>query len=73
MILLIENIISGGNSSLMANPYVKSDDNKKILFAYAINIYGHSMSQPLPYDEIKLDKNVKLEVIINTLDDSDIG
>ena len=30
------------------------------------------MSQPLPYDEIKLDKNVKLEDILNTPDDSDI-
>ena len=31
------------------------------------------MSQPLPYDEIKFDKNVKLEDILNTSDDSDIG
>ena len=31
------------------------------------------MNQPLPYDEIKFDKNVKLEDIINTPDDSDIG
>ena len=31
------------------------------------------MSQALPYDEFELDKNVKLEYILNTLDDSDIG
>ena len=31
------------------------------------------MTQPLPYDEIKFDKNVKLEDILNTPDDSDIG
>ena len=31
------------------------------------------MVQPLPYDEIKFDKNVKLEDILNTPDDSDIG
>ena len=30
------------------------------------------MSQPLPYDGIKFDKNVKLEDILNTPDDSDI-
>ena len=30
------------------------------------------MSEYLPYDEIKFD-NVKLEVILNTPDDSDIG
>ena len=31
------------------------------------------MSQPLPYDENKSDKNVKLEDILKTPDDSDIG
>ena len=31
------------------------------------------MSQSLPYDEIKFDKSVKLEDILNTPDDSDIG
>ena len=37
----------------------------------ANNIYGHSMSQPLPYDEIKFDRNVKLEDIFKTPDDND--
>ena len=31
------------------------------------------MSEPLPYDEIKFDQNVKLEDILKTPDDSDIG
>ena len=31
------------------------------------------MSEPLPFDEIKFDQNVKLEDILNTPDDSDIG
>ena len=31
------------------------------------------MSESLAYDEIKTDKNVKLEEILNTPDDSDIG
>ena len=57
----------------MGDRYVKSDDNKKILYIDANNLYGHSMSEPLPYDEIKFDKNVKLEDILNTPDDSDIG
>ena len=39
----------------------------------ATNLYGHSMIQPLPYDEIKFDINAKLEDILNTDDDSDIG
>ena len=70
---LLENIIRGGISSVIADRYVKSDENKKHLYADAKNLYGHPMSEPLPYDEIKIDKNVKLEDMLNTLDDSDIG
>ena len=73
MILLLENNIRGGISSIMGDRYIKSDDNKKILYIDANNLYGHSMSQYLPYDEIKFDNNVTLEDIINTPDDNDIG
>ena len=57
----------------MEDRYVKSDDNKKILYIDANNLYGHSMSQSLPYDEITFDKNVKIEAILNTSDDRYIG
>ena len=73
MILLIENNIRGGISSVMGDRYIKSDENKKILYIEVNNLYGHSMSEPLPYDEIKFDNTVKLEDILNTPDDSDIG
>ena len=73
MILLLENNIRGGVSSVMRNRYVRSDDDKKILDMDATNLYGHSMSQPLPYDKIKYDNNIELEDILNTPDDSDIG
>ena len=73
MIVLLENNIGGGISSVMGDRCTKSDENKKILSVDSNNLYGHSMSQPLPYDEIKFDKNVKLEDILNTPDDSDIG
>ena len=72
MILLLENNIRGSISSVMGDRYVRSDENKKILYIDANNLYGHSMSQPLLYDEIKFD-NVELEEILNTPDDSDIG
>ena len=72
MILLLENNIRGGISSVMGDRYIKSD-KKKILYIDANNLYGHSMSQYLPYDEIKFDNNFKLEDILNTPDDSDIG
>ena len=73
LILTIENNIRRGVRSVISDRYVKSDDNKKILYIDANNLYGHSMSEPLPYNEIKFDKNVKLEDILNTTNDSDIG
>ena len=57
----------------MGDRYVKSSDIEKILYVDASILFGHSMSQTLPYDEIKFDKNVKLEVILNSPDDDDIG
>ena len=57
----------------MGDRYVKSDENKKILHIDANNLYGWAMSQYLPYDDIKFDKNVTLEDILNTPDDTEIG
>ena len=73
MILLLENNTSGGISSVMGDRYVESNEDKKIMYFDANNLYGDSMSQPLPYDEIKFDNNIKLEDILNTPDDNDIG
>ena len=79
LILLIENNIRGGISSVMGDRYVKSDENKKILYMDATNLFGHSMSQMLPYDEIEMwhgdpDKYWNwLDEILNTPDDNEIG
>ena len=73
MILFLENNIRGGISSVMGDRYIHSDENKKILYIDANNLYGHSMSEPLPFDEIKFDNNVKLEDILKTPDDNEIG
>ena len=77
--LLLENNIRGGISSVMDDRYVKSDENNTVLYMDATNLYGHSISQMLPYDEIEMwhghpDKYWNwLEEILNTPDDSDIG
>ena len=73
MILLLKNNIRGGISSVMGDRYVKSDENKKILYKDANILYAWAMSECLPYDEIKFDNNVKLEDILNSPDDSDNG
>ena len=78
MIWFLENSIRGGISSVFGDRYVKSDESKKILYKDATNLFGHSMSQLLPYDEIELwhdhpDHYMnKLEEIVITPDDSDI-
>ena len=45
---------------------------QKILYFDANELYGHSMSQPLPFDEIEFDIKFKLEVTLKTPDASDI-
>ena len=50
LILLLENNIGGGFSSVMGDRYIQSDENEKILNIDATNLYGHSMSEMLPDD-----------------------
>ena len=45
MILLIESNMRGGISSVMGDRDVTSDENKKILYVDANNLYGDSMCQ----------------------------
>ena len=54
MILLLEKSITGGVSSELGTRYVKSDENKKIFYTDANNLYGYAMSEYLPYDELEL-------------------
>ena len=61
MILLIENNIRGGISSVMGDRYVKSDANTKVLYIDANNLYGWAMCQSLPYDEIKFVNDTRYE------------
>ena len=58
MILLLENNMRGGISSVMGDRDVKSDENKKISYKDANNLYGWAMSEISPYDEIKFENNV---------------
>ena len=79
LVLLLENNIRGGISSIMGNRYVKSHDNKKTVYMDATNLYDHSMSQLLPFDETEMwhchpDLYMnKLKKFLNTPHDSDIG
>ena len=54
LILLKENNIRGGITSVMGDHFVKSDENEQILCMDATSLYDHSLSQLLPYDEIEM-------------------
>ena len=77
LILELENNLRGGISSVMGDRYVKSDENKKIIYMDSTDLYGHSMSQRLPYDENEMwhghpDLYMNwLEKKLKTPDDSD--
>ena len=73
MILQLENNIRGGIASVIGDRYVKSDENKKILYIDANNLHGWAMSQNLPYDKMKFFDNVNLEDNFKTSDDNEIG
>ena len=68
--LALANYIRGVISSIMGEWYVNSVDNKKISCIAINNLYSYAMTENLSYDEIKMDKNVKLGVILITPDDS---
>ena len=50
MIMLLEKNNRGGKSSVMGDRLVKSEENKKIFYVDANNLYGWAMSEYLPYD-----------------------
>ena len=48
LLLLLENNIRGGISSVVGDRFVESNENKQILYIDANNLYGWAMSQYLP-------------------------
>ena len=79
LILLIENNIRGGIPSVFADRYNKSAEIKKIIYMVATNLYGHSMSQMLPYDENEMWHGhpdlyrINIQENLKTPDDADVG
>ena len=53
LLLLLENIIRGVISSVMGPRYIESDENTKLLYIDANNLYGWAMSQYLRTRDFK--------------------
>ena len=80
LLLLLENNIRGGISSVMGDRHVQSDENKQILYTDANNLYGWAMSQYLPtseFEKLQLPEEYILEQIVEDLlqipDDNEFG
>ena len=85
LLLLLENNIRGGFSSVMGDRHVQSDENKQIFYIDANNLYGWAMSQYLPTGEFEVlplnpcnyTDNYNLEQLVEDLlqipDDNEYG
>ena len=81
LLLLLENNIRGGISSIMGNRHVQSDEYKQIFYIDANDQYGWAISQYLPTGEFEIlplnPCNYNLEQLVEDLlqipDDNDNG
>ena len=80
LLLLLENNIRGGISSVMGNRHLQSDKNKQILYIDANNLFGWAMSQYLPtseFEKLQLPEEYILEQTVEDLrfipDNNDFG
>ena len=70
LLLLLENNIRGGISSVMGDQFVESNENKQILYIDANNLNGWEMSQYLPtseFEKLQLPEEYILEQIVEDL------
>ncbi len=44
-----------------------------IIYIDANNLYGWAMSEPLPYDEVKINNDISIDDVLKTNDESDTG
>ena len=80
LLLLLENNIRGGISSVIGDRHVQSDENEQILYIDANNLYGWAMSQYLTTGEFKklqLPENYSQDQLVEDLlqipDDNEYG
>ena len=84
LLLLLDNNIRGGISSVMGPRFIESNENTKLLYIDANNLYGWAMSQYLPTGDFKKMQNCHgtydctlmneiTEDILNTPDGNEFG
>ena len=76
MLLFFETAIRGGISGVMGTRYVKADENHKLLYIDANNLYGWAMMESLPYKDFRMYQipyPLEKEDILRLPDDGEIG
>ena len=73
MLLLLENNIRGGLSTVLGDRYIESSVGKPILYIDADSLYGGAMSQYLTTGEFEQITVDDLQSILRTRDNSDYG
>ena len=76
ILLSFEKAIRGGISGIMGSRYAKSDENHKLLYVDANNLYGWAMMQNQPYSDFKINyepENITPEKILGIDENSPIG
>ena len=74
--LSFERAIRGGISGIMGKRYFKANNEFKLLYIDANNLYGWAMKQEMPLKNFKMyqpDEEITKEHILGILDDSSIG
>ena len=70
LLLLLENNIRGGISSVMGPRYIESNETTNLLYIDANNLYGWAMSQYLPtseFEKLQLPEEYILDQIVEDL------
>ena len=76
ILLTFEEAIRGGISGIMGTRYAKADDNHKLLYVDANNLYGWAMMECMPYEDFQIyepDHEITKEIILSITDESQIG
>ena len=63
----------GGICGVMGNRKINKNENRKLWYIDAKNLYGYAPMQKLPYKDFRCANDISLDKVLNTSDDSDYG
>ena len=70
MFKFFERAIRGGISTILGSRLIESCEKIRILYEDMNNLYGWAMMQFLPTDNVRVEKNISIDTVLNDTDDS---